>query len=71
MTEYLRLIADSPGMELTLLDAEDIRSGELDGVELLVMPGGDSRMEKRDLGSKGAELTAVCAKKIASDWRNK
>ena len=55
MTEYLRLIADSPDLELTLLDADDIRSGALDGVEVLVMPGGDSRTEKRDLGPKGAE----------------
>ena len=55
MTEYLRLIADSPDLELTLLDADDIRSGALDGLGLLVMPGGDSRTEKRDLGTKGAE----------------
>ena len=55
MAEYLRLIADSPDLELALLDADDIRSGALDGVELLVMPGGDSRTEKRDLGPKGAE----------------
>ena len=55
MAEYLRLIADSPDLELVLLDADDIRLGALDGVELLVMPGGDSRTEKRDLGPKGAE----------------
>ena len=55
MTEYLRLVNDSPDLELTLLDADDIRAGGLGGVDLLVMPGGDSRTEKRDLGPKGAE----------------
>ena len=55
MTEYLRLVNDSPDLELTLLDADDIRADGLDGVDLLVMPGGDSRTEKRDLGTKGAE----------------
>ena len=55
MAEYLRLIEDSPDLDLTLLDADDIRSGGLDRVELLVMPGGDSKTEKRDLGKKGAE----------------
>ena len=55
MTEYLRLVNDSPDLDLTLLDADDIRAGGLDGVDLLVMPGGDSKTEKRDLGPKGAE----------------
>ena len=55
MTEYLRLVNDSPDLELVLLDADDIRAGGLDGIDLLVMPGGDSRTEKRDLGKKGAE----------------
>ena len=55
MAEYLRLVNDSPDLELVLLDANDIRSGGLDRVDLLVMPGGDSRTEKRDLGTKGAE----------------
>ena len=54
MTEYLRLVNDSPDLELTLLDADDIRSGALDGLDLLIVPGGDSRTEKRDLGPKGA-----------------
>ena len=55
MTEYLRLVNDSPDLDLTLLDADDIRSGALDSVDLIVIPGGDSRTEKRDLGPKGAE----------------
>ena len=55
MTEYLRLVNDSPDLDLVLLDADDIRAGGLDGIDLLVMPGGDSKTEKRDLGTKGAE----------------
>ena len=55
MAEYLRMIADSPDLELALLDADDIRSGTLDSIDLIVIPGGDSRTEKRDLGPKGAE----------------
>ena len=55
MAEYMRLVNDSPDMELTLLDADDIRSGALDGLDLVIIPGGDSRTEKRDLGPKGAE----------------
>ena len=55
MAEYMRMINDSPDLELTLLDANDIRSGVLDGLDLVIIPGGDSRTEKRDLGPKGAE----------------
>ena len=51
---YLRLIANSPDLELTPVDAHDVRSGALDRLDLLVMPGGDSRSEKRDLGADGA-----------------
>lgn len=53
--EYLRLLEDSPDFALTLLDAADIRAGALDGLDLIVVPGGDSRTEKRDLGPEGAE----------------
>ena len=53
--EYMRLLEASPDFELTLLEAEDIRSGALDGLDLIVVPGGDSRTEKRDLGERGAE----------------
>jgi len=52
--EYLRLVNDSPDLALTLLDADDIRGGRLSEVELLIMPGGDSRTMRRDLGDEGA-----------------
>ena len=52
--EWLRLVASSPELELHLVDAEMVRAGALDGAELLIMPGGDSVSEKRDLGPAGA-----------------
>ena len=53
--EYARLVASSPEMELTLVDAQMIRDGALEGHDLLIMPGGDSRTEKKDIGPAGAE----------------
>lgn len=52
--EYLRLVHSSPELTLLLLDADDIRGGGLASVDVLVMPGGDSRTEKSDLGPEGA-----------------
>ena len=53
--EYMRLVASSPEMELTLVDAQMIRDGALDGQDLLVVPGGSTIAEKKDLGPLGAE----------------
>lgn len=53
--EWFRLVEASPDMELTLLSAEMIRSGALDGLDVLIVPGGDSRTERRDIGMAGGE----------------
>ena len=53
--EYARLVEASPELELTLVDAEMIRCGALEGHDLLIVPGGSSKEEKKDLGPKGAE----------------
>lgn len=53
--EWFRLVNSSPEMNLTLLDANDIRSGALKNVDLLVMPGGSSATIKKDLKPEGAE----------------
>ena len=53
--EWFRLVKDSPELELKLLDADMIRAGGLDGLDLLVMPGGSSPDIKKDLGTNGAE----------------
>ena len=52
---WLQLVKSSPELELVLVDAEMIRGGALDGVDVLVMPGGASVVEKRDLGPEGAK----------------
>lgn len=52
--EWIRLVHDSPELELTLLDSAKIRAGALDKLDMLVMPGGSSPEIKRDLGADGA-----------------
>ncbi|MBR4171730.1 MAG: hypothetical protein IKR48_08775 [Kiritimatiellae bacterium] len=53
--EWFRLINGSPEMELHLLDGEAIRNGKLDGLDVLVMPGGSSADEYRTLRPEGVE----------------
>jgi len=52
---WARLLANSPQLELKLLEGEDLRSGGLDGLDLLVMPGGSSGLQHRSMGEDGAE----------------
>ena len=51
---WLQLVESSPELNLVLVDAGMIRAGALDGVDLLVIPGGASVVEKKDLGPEGA-----------------
>ena len=51
--EWFRLVNASPEMNLTLLDGDAVRSGALDKIELLVMPGGSSPAIKKDLQPEG------------------
>ena len=51
--EWFRIVHDSPEMELKLLDGAAVRAGGLDGLDLLVMPGGDSKRQFDSLGSDG------------------
>ena len=51
--EWFRLVSASPEMNLTLLDGDDVRSGALGRLDLIVMPGGSSASIKKDLGPKG------------------
>ena len=53
--EWFRLVDESPDMELHLLDGEAVRDGALDGLDLLIMPGGSSVTEYQTLGSNGVE----------------
>ena len=53
--EWFRLVDESPEMELHLLDGAAVRAGALDGLDLLVMPGGSSMAEFDSLGTNGVE----------------
>ena len=53
--EWVRLVDESPEMELHLLDGAAVRAGALDGLDLLVMPGGSSVTEFQSLGTNGVE----------------
>ena len=53
--EWIRLVQESPEMELRLVDADGIGSGALDGLDLLVMPGGSSQGEYDALRTNGLE----------------
>ena len=59
--EWFRLIEESPELELHLVDGAAIRAGALDGLDLLVMPGGDSKTEFTTLGTNGIREPAVGA----------
>ena len=54
--EWCRLVASSPEMTLTLLDGNAVRKGALDTLDLLVMPGGNSKSQYYSLASNGVEL---------------
>ncbi len=51
--EWFRLVEESPELELHLVDGAAVRKGALDGMDLLVMPGGNSKTEFTTLGTNG------------------
>ncbi len=50
-----KILEDSPDVELTYLDGEDIRSGRLDGLDILVVPGGSGFDQYASMQEEGAE----------------
>ncbi|MBQ6352956.1 MAG: hypothetical protein IJJ28_06805, partial [Lentisphaeria bacterium] len=54
---WARLLANSPQVELVLLEGADLRRGALDKLDLLVMPGGGSGAQMASMGEAG--MTAV------------
>ena len=52
---WAKILRDSPDVELVLLDGEDLRSGKLDGLDILVMPGGRSFGQFASMQDEGAE----------------
>ena len=51
--EWHKLVHDSPDLNLTFLDGDDIRAGALEKLDMLVMPGGSSKNEYLSLGEEG------------------
>ena len=50
-----RLIAYSPQLELIPLEGQDLREGKLNGLDLLVIPGGSSELQYQSMEEAGAE----------------
>ena len=50
-----KILKDSPDVELTYLDGEDLRNGMLDGLDILVMPGGSSKKQYGSMQEEGAK----------------
>lgn len=50
-----RLLYYSPQFEVTLLDGKDLRDGKLNGLDLFVIPGGDSESQYHMMQEAGAE----------------
>ena len=50
-----RLLYYSPQFEVTLLDGKDLRDGKLNGLDLFIIPGGDSEAQYRMMQESGAE----------------
>ena len=53
--EWFRLVEESPELELHLVDGAAVRAGALEGLDLLVMPGGNSKTEFTTLGTNGIQ----------------
>ena len=51
--QWARFFRWSPQVELTLIDAPDVRDGKLAGLDLFMVPGGDSEKQCLDLGDDG------------------
>ena len=48
-------LTHSPDIDLAWLDGEDVRAGRLEGLDVLVMPGGRSAWQAKSLGEDGME----------------
>lgn len=53
--EWCRLVNECPQMRLKLVDGEAVATGALEGEDVVVMPGGDSKAEFTSLTEKGVE----------------
>ena len=53
--EWCRLVNECPQMRLKLVDGNAVAAGALEGEDVVVMPGGDSKAEFTSLTEKGVE----------------
>lgn len=54
--EWVRLATYArPAAEVVLLDGADVKAGRLEGLDLLIMPGGSSPVQTKRLGEEGRE----------------
>ena len=51
---WIRLISHAPQLELHGVSGEDVRAGKLEGMDVLVMPGGKSPRQYKSLREEGA-----------------
>ncbi len=52
---WAKILRDSPDVELVYLDGDDLHAGKLEGLDILVMPGGSSRKQYASMQEEGAE----------------
>lgn len=53
--EWCRLVNECPQMRMKLVDGKDVAAGALEGEDVVVMPGGDSKGEFTSLTEKGVK----------------
>ena len=55
MARWAEMLDGSPDVKLSVLNGEDLRSGALKGLDLLVMPGGRGDWQYAAMGEEGAQ----------------
>ena len=63
---WAQMLHLAPALDLTLLDAKDIQNGKLDNLDLLVIPGGSSASQYKDITEKGGDKIREFVKKGGS-----
>ncbi len=53
--EWCRLVNECPEMRMKLVDGKSVAAGALEGEDVVVMPGGDSKAEFRSLTEEGVK----------------
>ena len=51
----VRMLATAPEVEVSWLEGDDVRAGRLEGLDMIVMPGGSSDAQAESLGGEGRE----------------